>query len=108
MANQVVKDIEGNIILTDGTTIKERIEHAELDETAVENETPIQLVVLDDDAGANFCTECGSRNIYCIREADNAYQIVCRDCGHRLGFRTRQFLNSPKNTATTDTEKENE
>ena len=99
MANQIVKNLNGDVILTDGTTVKERIEQAKFDETAVENETPMKLVVLDEENGANFRTECGSRDIYCIREAENAYQIVCRDCGHRLGFRTRQFINS-QNAAT--------
>ena len=96
MANEIVKNLDGDVILTDGKTIKDWIGEAEFDETAAENEEPIQLVVMDESDGANFCTECGSRNIYCVREAKDAYQLVCRDCGHRLGFRTRQYLNQQK------------
>lgn len=95
--NITVKDINGNIIITDGKSIKEWKDEAELDETAVENTDSMKLVVLDEDRSANFCTECGSRNIYCVRESDNAYQFVCRDCGHRIGFRTKQDIEKAKN-----------
>lgn len=95
MAN-IVKDLNGKTILENGKTIKEWKDGAEFDPTAADNEKPIQLIVVDDNDGANFCTSCGSRNIYCVREGGIAYQLVCRSCGHRLGFRTRQDIDAAK------------
>ena len=106
MANEIVKNLDGDVILTDGKTIKDWIGEAEFDETAVENSEPIQLVVMDESDGANFCTECGSRNIYCVREAKDAYQLVCRDCGHRFGFRTSQSLNQQNAAAESENDSE--
>ena len=92
MAN--VKDLKGNIIITDGKTIKDMKNEAELDKTATDNENPETLFVFDDKDGANFCTECGSRNIYCVSTGGINYQIVCHDCGHKLGFRTKQDIDA--------------
>ena len=85
MAN-IVKNLNGETVLEDGKTIKEWKDGAE----------PMQLFVCDEEDGANFCTECGSRDIYCVREGGIAYQLVCRSCGHRLGFRTRQDIDALK------------
>lgn len=93
MAN-IVKNLNGETILEDGKTIKEWKDEAEFDPTAADNEQPIQLIVVDENDGANFCTSCGSRNIYCVNEGGIAYQLVCRSCGHRLGFRTRQDIDA--------------
>lgn len=82
MAN-IVKNLNGKTVLEDGKTIKEWMDEAELDPTAADNEEPMKLFVCDEEDGANFCTECGSRDIYCVREGGIAYQLVCRSCGHR-------------------------
>lgn len=95
MAN-IVKNLNGETVLEDGKTIKEWMDEAELDPTVADNEEPMKLFVCDEEDGANFCTECGSRDIYCVREGGIAYQLVCRSCGHRLGFRTRQDIDALK------------
>lgn len=92
----IVKNLNGKTILEDGKTIKEWKDEAEFDPSAADNEQPIQLIVVDDNDGANFCTSCGSRNIYCVNEGGIAYQLVCRDCGHAIGFRTRQDIDVVK------------
>ena len=92
----IVKNLNGKTILEDGKTIKEWMDEAELDHSAADNEQPIQLIVVDENDGANFCTSCGSRNIYCVNEGSIAYQLVCRDCGYAIGFRTRQDIDAAK------------
>lgn len=99
----IVKDLNGKTILEDGKTIKEWKDEAEFDPTAADNEKPIQLIVADDNDGANFCTSCGSRDIYCINEGGIAYQLICRDCGHAIGFRTRQDIDAAKQGKTEET-----
>lgn len=92
----IVKNLNGKTILEDGKTIQEWKAEAEFDPTAADNEQPIQLIVVDENDGANFCTACGSRNIYCVNEGGIACQLICRDCGHAIGFRTRQDIDAAK------------
>lgn len=94
----IVKNLNGKTILEDGKTIKDWKTEAELNPSAADNEQPIQLIVVDDNDGANFCTSCGSRDIYCVNEGGIAYQLICRDCGHTIGFRTRQNIDAAKHS----------
>lgn len=64
----IVKNLNGKTILEDGKTIQDWKGKAEFDPTSADNEQPIQLIVVDDNDGANFCTACGSRDIYCVNE----------------------------------------
>lgn len=94
MRNIKVKDINGNIVIKDGKDFAEWMGEAKFDKHAINNKKPMRLIVVSKKDGANFCGSCGSRNLYCVRESEKGYQLVCRDCGHRIGFRAREDMNT--------------
>ena len=98
MRNIKVKDINGNIVINDGKDFAEWIDGAKFDKRAIKNKQPMKLIVVSKTDGANFCGSCGSRNLYCVRESKQGYQLVCRDCGYRIGFRVREDMNESKNS----------